>query len=222
MDLPIGGGVELRATPGPGYRFGHWEGDACVGAGPVCTAWVTSWVRTTAVFDQASLVTVTRTGSGSGSVSSSPAGVTCGAGCSATFDPGQKVTLTASPDAGSRFAGWSGACAGSAPACTLEATVGAQSVQATFVKLAMLTVHRTGRGRIRDEAGRINCGATCTATVDDGSTTTLRAKPARGFRFVRWGGACSGKTLTCTLTVSGSEDVTATFKKKKPRRKSRP
>jgi Divergent InlB B-repeat domain len=223
VDLPIGAGVELRATPGPGYRFGHWEGDACFGAAPTCTAWITNWARTTAVFDQASLVTVTRTGSGSGSVNSSPAGVACGAGCSATFDSGQKVTLTATPDAGSRFAGWSGACAGSAPACTFEATVGTQSVQATFVKLATLTVHRTGRGRVKDEAGKIDCGATCTAILDDGTTARLRARPARGFRFVRWGGACSGKALVCTVTVSGSQDVTATFKKKKkPRRKNRP
>ena len=74
----------------------------------------------------------------------------------------------------------------------------------------------------KDQAGKIDCGATCTATLDDGATTTLRARPARGFRFVRWGGACSGKALTCTVTVRGSQDVTATFKKKPRKKKPRP
>jgi Divergent InlB B-repeat domain len=223
VDLPIGGGLQLTAIPSAGYRFGHWEGDACFGTSPACTAWVLNWVRTTAVFDQASLVTVTRGGSGSGSVSSAPAGIACGAGCSATFDPGQTVTLTATPDAGSRFSGWSGACNGAGQTCAFQAAVGTQAVQATFVKLATLTVHRTGRGKVKDEAGKIDCGATCTATLDDGTTTTLHAVPARKFRFVRWGGACAGKAPACTVTVTGSQDVTATFKaKKKPRRKSRP
>lgn len=222
VDLPIGAGVELKATPAAGYRFGHWEGDACFGTSPACTAWVINWVRTTAVFDQATLVTVTRGGSGSGSVSSAPAGITCGAGCSATFDPGQTVMLTATPDAGSRLGGWTGACTGAGPTCAFQTAVGTQAVQATFVKLATLTVHRTGRGKVRDEAGKIDCGTTCTATVDDGTATTLHAKPSRGFRFVRWGGACSGKALACTVTVTGSQDVSAAFKKKKPRKKSRP
>jgi Divergent InlB B-repeat domain len=222
VDLSIGGGLQLTASPAAGYRFGHWEGDACFGTSPVCAAWVLNWVRTTAVFDQASLVTVIRGGSGSGSVSSAPAGITCGAGCSATFDPGQTVTLTATPDAGSRFSGWSGPCTGAAPTCAFEAAVGTQAVQASFVKLATLTVHRTGRGRVKDEGGKIDCGTTCTATLDDGTTTTLHAIPARKFRFVRWGGSCAGKAPTCTVTVTGSEDVTATFKKKKPRKKSRP
>jgi Divergent InlB B-repeat domain len=220
-DLPIGTGVEITATPSAGYRFGHWEGDACSGTSPKCTAWVLNWVRTTAVFDQADLVTVTRGGSGSGSVSSTPAGLACGAGCSATFDPGQSVTLTATPDAGSRFGGWSGACTGAGQTCSFETVVGTQAVQAAFVKLATLTVHRTGRGKVRDDAGKIDCGTTCAATVDDGTTTTLHAKPTRGFRFVRWGGACSGRALACTVTVTGSQDVTAAFKKK-PRKKSRP
>ena len=145
-----------------------------------------------------------------------------GAGCSATFDPGQTVTLTATPDAGSRFGGWTGACTGAGHTCALQTAVGTQAVQATFVKLATLTVHRTGRGKVRDDAGKIDCGTTCTATVDDGTATTLHAKPSRGFRFVRWGGACSGKALTCTVTVTGSQDVSAAFKKKKPQKKSRP
>jgi hypothetical protein len=221
VDLPVGGGLMLTATPAAGWRVGHWEGDACSGTSPVCSAWAYTWVRTTAVFDQASLVTVTREGSGSGMVTSSPGGVACGSGCSATFDPGQTVTLTATPDAGSRFSGWSGACSGAAPTCTFQATVGTEAVDATFVKLATLTVHRAKHGKVKDAAGKIDCGTTCTATVDDGTSATLHGTPARGFRFAGWSGACSGKAPTCTLRVTGMQVVKATFKKKPKRRKTR-
>jgi len=75
-------------------------------------------------------VCVTRIGTGSGSVTSSPAGIDCGASCSATFAPGTQVTLTATPEAGSTFEGWRGACTGTG-SCTVSLTTGA-SVTAIF------------------------------------------------------------------------------------------
>lgn len=62
-------------------------------------------------FDQAAEVhtlSVTRTGSGTGTVTSTPAGIACGADCSESFQDGQEVHLTAVPAAGSAFAGWIG------------------------------------------------------------------------------------------------------------------
>jgi hypothetical protein len=41
------------------------------------------------------------------------------------------VTLYATPDAGKTFAGWGGACSGTAP-CVLQMT-GAKAVSATFL-----------------------------------------------------------------------------------------
>src|SRR5439155_65795 len=58
-------------------------------------------------------LTVSKTGTGSGTVTSSPAGISCGTTCSASFTSGTMVTLTAAPAAGSTFTGWSGGgCAG--------------------------------------------------------------------------------------------------------------
>jgi len=51
---------------------------------------------------------------GSGTVTSRPAGINCGTTCSARFDPNTTVTLTATPDKGSRFLGWSNGCTGTA------------------------------------------------------------------------------------------------------------
>jgi hypothetical protein len=76
-------------------------------------------------------LTVTKAGTGSGTVSSSPAGIQCGTTCTQAFAHGAEITLSASPAAGSTFAGWAGACSGTG-ACT--ATMDAdRSVTATFL-----------------------------------------------------------------------------------------
>ena len=78
-------------------------------------------------------LTVSKAGTGSGTVNSSPAGIDCGPTCSAFFDTGTAVTLTALPASGSRFSGWSGACSGTG-ACQVTMST-ALSVTATFTLL---------------------------------------------------------------------------------------
>lgn len=51
---------------------------------------------------------VPRNGTGSGTVTSNPTGINCGDCCSQGYTSGTVVTLTATPAAGSTFAGWSG------------------------------------------------------------------------------------------------------------------
>jgi subtilisin family serine protease len=73
---------------------------------------------------------VTRSGSGAGSVSSTPVGVQCGTSCAEKVTPGAEQTLSATPASGSTFAGWSGACSGTAQ-CVVAPSLGA-SVTARF------------------------------------------------------------------------------------------
>jgi hypothetical protein len=77
-----------------------------------------------------SRLTVTKDGTGTGRVTSAPAGIDCGATCSAEFANGSVVSLTPTPDAGSLFDGWSGACTGTG-ACSVTMDA-AKSVTATF------------------------------------------------------------------------------------------
>ncbi|MCG5495694.1 DUF4214 domain-containing protein [Ectothiorhodospira variabilis] len=55
-----------------------------------------------------------------GRIVSEPAGIDCGSACSADYLEGSFVTLTAQPANDAVFAGWGGACFGSAPTCRLE------------------------------------------------------------------------------------------------------
>jgi len=58
-------------------------------------------------------------GQGKGSVTSSPAGIDCGATCVHAFPAGTQVTLTANVGLGSYFVGWGGACSGTDTTCAV-------------------------------------------------------------------------------------------------------
>ncbi len=160
-------------------------------------------------------LTVTKAGTGSGSVTSIPAGIDCGATCSAEFAEGSSVTLTASVAVGSEFSGWSG--------CTSEAeggkkclvTIGAtNAVTATFEpkpKFALsVSKAGTGSGSITSSPAGIDCGATCSAEYEEGAEVTLGASAASGSSFAGWSGACTG-TGACKVTIDAAKAVTATF-----------
>jgi len=76
-------------------------------------------------------LTVQAAGAGGGTISSDPAGIACGATCSAAFASGTQVTLTETAAAKSSFAGWTGSCSGNNPSCTLTLSA-SQQVTATF------------------------------------------------------------------------------------------
>ena len=74
---------------------------------------------------------VSRAGTGAGTVTSSPAGINCGTACTSPFAFGTNVTLTATPAAGSAFAGWNGGnCSGTSP-CSVAVT-SSPTITATF------------------------------------------------------------------------------------------
>lgn len=77
-------------------------------------------------------LTINKAGTGTGTVTSSPAGIDCGGDCSEVYGEGAQVTLTAVPDAGSVFNGWTGGgCSGTG---TCEITMNADTtVTAEFI-----------------------------------------------------------------------------------------
>jgi hypothetical protein len=75
-------------------------------------------------------------GNGNGSVHSNPTGIDCSTvlpgTCTALFEEGLQVTLTASPSAGSVFAGWAGSCTNSTGDCYLDMDAN-KDVTSTFI-----------------------------------------------------------------------------------------
>jgi phospholipase C len=127
-----GTSVTLTATAGSGFQFSGYSG-ACSGSS--CQITLASDQSVSATFGTASTnsAQVTVALSGQGAVTSSPAGINCPSTCSASFDNGTTVTLTATPDSGSTFSGFSGDCSGST--CQLSiANNQSASVSATFAQ----------------------------------------------------------------------------------------
>ena len=102
---------------------------------------------------------MTKTGRGAGTVTSSPAGIACGATCVATFANGTTVRLTATRSGRSRFAGWSGDCSGTG-VCVLSMTAN-HAVSARFLRpLASCVVPKVVGltvGKARSRIAKAHC-----------------------------------------------------------------
>ena len=105
-------------------------------------------------------LTVSKAGSGSGTVTSADGGINCGSSCSDSYAQGTTVTLTATPAAGSTFAGWSGGgCSGTGTCVvTMSST---QSVTATFNTQASPSVSLGGspKSTATGVSDKIKCSA---------------------------------------------------------------
>lgn len=136
-----GTAVTLSAVPASGYLFKGWGG-ACTGTGQTCSVAMTAARSVTASFEAISVTPATYTlsvaKSGSGTVTSSPAGISCGADCSEPYTGGTSVTLSAVPATGYTFKGWSGACSGTSSTCAVSVT-SALGVTAIFESAPVTT-----------------------------------------------------------------------------------
>jgi hypothetical protein len=127
----------LTAFADPGSIFAGWGG-ACLFSRLSSTCEIPSFYDGTrtaiARFERLSILrpstlTVSVAGTGTGNVTGP--GIACPGDCAQGYMNDATVTLTATSVPGSSFTGWSGACSGSAPACTLTMG-GAKSVTAAF------------------------------------------------------------------------------------------
>jgi hypothetical protein len=167
-------------------------------------------------------------GAGSGMVTSAPAGIDCGVACEGDFDEGSEVTLTAVPAAGSGVDGWTGCDSNPSPGECRVTMNAARSVEAQFRDLPgppppppvtpqrrILSVLATGTGTatgtVSSIPAGIDCGSSCARPYERGTGVTLVARPARGSRFLGWGGCDSAAGDRCTVTLGTDKTVVAAF-----------
>jgi uncharacterized repeat protein (TIGR02543 family) len=184
------GTVTLTATPRDGWGFAGWSGDGCSGTG-TCQVQMSGGVsddqQVTAKFviGPATLI-VRKAGSGAGTVTSSPAGIECGADCTHVFADGPTVTLTAQPSRHSRFKGWSGSGCGGRGVCTVPMNA-TRLVTATFQRFCVvprvkgLTL-RAARERIRRAHCRAGTIKRSYSSIDKGHVVSQRPGANRRIR----------------------------------------
>jgi uncharacterized repeat protein (TIGR02543 family) len=225
-----GTSVTVTATPSSGYQFTGWSGDVSGTTNPV-TIQISRNTSVVASFSQITYaLSVTKSGSGSGTITASPAGISCGSTCTASYVGGTVVTLTATPASGSTFGGWSGSCSGTST-CSVTMSA-ARSVGASFTagdftapsapsNLTASNVTQTtvtlGWTASTDNFGVVGydiySGSTLAGSTSGNGATIQNLLPATGYTFtVRArdaAGNVSGASNTVTVTTSPSKDVTA-------------
>ena len=231
---PLNSPVTLTAAPSADSLFTSWSGNCTPdGADPKkCTVTMDQAKTVTATFTMKRKLTVDPEGTGTGTVTSAPAGISCGGDCEEDYAHGTNVVLTAAPDAGSTFSGWSGNCTpdGADPnKCTVTMDA-AKTVTATFTQNAPPPEHTLnvslvgdGQGSVDSSPAGIDCSndplqppnpGDCTEDYVANTPVELTATPALGSTFTGWSGdvpaTCSG-TGPCTVTMDQARNVTATF-----------
>jgi hypothetical protein len=220
--------VSLTTAPASGSTFAGWSG-ACSGTG-ACSVTMDAAKSVSANFTANPgpfTLTVAKSGAGTGTVTSTPSGISCGTTCSASFASGTVVSLTATPDSGSTFAGWSGACSGTG-ACSVTMDA-AKSVSANFnstppAALSSITVSPTSVIGGNSSTGTVtltgvaasnvvmnlssnNASATVppSVTVPQGATTasfSIGTTPVASSTAANISAAYNGVTKTAALTIT--------------------
>jgi hypothetical protein len=211
--------IAIAAAPDADSVFTSWTGCDSV-TDNICNISITGDRTITATFHIEYSLSVNIEGTGQGSVTSSPPGIDCGPTCINTFLIGTNIRLTASSNAGSEFAYWSGNCTGREETCDLTMTDYIE-VTAHFVpygtkeyKLKVKKVKKNkGDGTVTSNDGNIACGETCSNEYFGGTPVTLSASASEESTFIGWKPTslnCAG-TGPCTVTVDKAKTVQAVF-----------
>ena len=133
------------------------------------------------------------------SASNSSYGSVSGGG---TVKDGAKVTITATPVSGYKFVKWSNGLTNATETITVTSDL---NLVAEFVEVPTWTVTLTSNNA---SYGSVSGGG----TVEDGATTTIRATPASGYKFVKWSNGLT--TATAIIKVTSDTTLVANFDEK--------
>lgn len=206
--LSAGTTVTLTATPDSGETFTSWGG-SCSGSNSTCSVTMNAAKTVSATFSGGSTATVPLSVSVTGHGVVTGGGIDCGNGkkaCATKPLEGSTVGLTATPGPGATFAGWSGACSGTTPTCTLQMNA-ARTVSARF-----------NGGRAPAAAGAVlrSVGPPIVRRTSGGYAVTLRYTASRrGKAQIR--ALRAGRVETAiTFTAAAGRAVAGPFPVAKP------
>lgn len=217
-----GTSVTLTAIPLSYSEFAGWSGDGCSGTSPTCTVTMDQARNINAEFNidvQQSVLSIIKGGlspNNASTIVSNPSGIYCGSNCSSSFNSGENIELNVTLNDPKNYytifntSGLS-SCSGLSCSFTIDSDINV----IINVHPNTLTVNRQGSGSgiITSNPEGIDCGFTCDYDFDKDSEVTLTANPTPGSTFTGWSGACSGTSLTCTVTMDYAKTVNASFRR---------
>ena len=150
-------------------------------------------------------LTVQVGGVGAGSVSSNPQGISCGAGataCTDTTNSGTPFVLSSAASSGSVFAGWGGACSGTATTCAL-------TLNGNLTAIAYFRTTQVSTGAYHTCALKMDGTVWCWGRNNEGELgrgTTQNASndfPVKITNLVNVVAVAAGGYHTCALLAGG-------------------
>jgi uncharacterized repeat protein (TIGR02543 family) len=155
--------VSLTATPDAGYAFGSWTGNVTNATNASTTILLNDPQTVTATFDPG--LTMQIGASGGGTVSPG----------SGYYAPGTVVPISATPNAGYTFSGWTGNVASGGSAATTVTMNGPQTVTANFSRQLANTVPNVVGDTQAAATTAITGAGLLVGTVTTASSTTVAA-----------------------------------------------
>jgi C1A family cysteine protease len=130
--------VSITPTPDSRSTFSGWTGCDST-SGNTCIVTMTGNKSISAAFTlKKHAVKIVKPGKGAGTVTGS--GISCGTDCSEDLDPGTVVSLTATPEPGTVFAGWSGGGCSGTGACEVTVQNASIDITAFFNVIGSLSI----------------------------------------------------------------------------------
>jgi len=151
----------------------------------------------TTVTDQPYTLIVSSIGEGTGVVSSDTIGIDCGSDCSEIYPEGKTVVLSAAPERGSFFIGWSGDGCSGMGSCVLVLDAD-KTISANFTTIPppIIALPKTGQTSCFDDTGTV---IDCTGTGQDGDIQAGIPWPDPRFEitYCDAAGPCSDQSTDC-------------------------
>jgi uncharacterized repeat protein (TIGR02543 family) len=193
-----GASVLLTAVPNSGYSFTGWSGDA-TGSSNSVTINMNSNKNITANFALTPADTYTL------NVTATLGGTTAKNPNLTGYASGAVVQVTATPNTGYTFSGWTGDASGTTN--PLSVTMNSdKNIIANFTLIPVVTYSlnvTSNNGVVVKNPNQAN--------YNQGSTVQLSATPNSGYTFTGWSDDASGTTNPLTVTMNSNKNITANF-----------